>query len=347
MFYTGIDWHKAFCYLSTVNAEGKLVQQRKVRNTAADFASYYESFDTDLHTSVVESCGGWYWLSRLFDRLSLPLVVAHAHYVKAIAYAKVKTDKVDSMTLAHLLRMDYIPTSYQLPPHLRGMRDLMRARLRLVQKQVSFSNMTSRLYEKFNVTCPDHLPADYALQHQLYMHQHDLLEIKIKEIEASLKDRLLPTPEIQRLLWIPGIGMINAYSIFLEIGEISRFADIKHFYSYCRLAPGASNSGNRNRHKSGHKSGNRYLKLAFTDAAVHAIRYYPVIFRYFRRMSRRKARPIARNLVAKNLAKSAYHVLKDECDFNHTFKGMALEKKKSRTWPRLASPDLPLEPRLP
>ncbi|MEL6821949.1 MAG: hypothetical protein AAFP70_09325 [Calditrichota bacterium] len=90
MFYTGIDWHKAFCYLSTVNAEGKLVQQRKVRNTAADFASYYESFDTDLHTSVVESCGGWYWLSRLFDRLSLPLVVAHAHYVKAIAYAKVK-----------------------------------------------------------------------------------------------------------------------------------------------------------------------------------------------------------------------------------------------------------------
>ena len=38
-----------------------------------------------------------------------------AKYVKAIAYAKVKTDKVDSHTLAQLLRMNFIPVSVQSP----------------------------------------------------------------------------------------------------------------------------------------------------------------------------------------------------------------------------------------
>ncbi len=36
--------------------------------------------------------------------IHIPLTLAHAKYLKAISYAKVKTDKVDSHTLATLLR---------------------------------------------------------------------------------------------------------------------------------------------------------------------------------------------------------------------------------------------------
>jgi hypothetical protein len=58
---------------------------------------------------VVESTGAWYWLADLLARLEVDLVLAHATRVKAIAAAKVKTDKVDSVTLALLLRADLIP----------------------------------------------------------------------------------------------------------------------------------------------------------------------------------------------------------------------------------------------
>ena len=38
----------------------------------------------------------------------------HAKYLKAISYAKVKTDKVDSQTLAILLRQGLIPRAHKL-----------------------------------------------------------------------------------------------------------------------------------------------------------------------------------------------------------------------------------------
>ena len=56
----------------------------------------------------------WYWLNDLLSSLNISLVLAHAKYVKAIAYARVKTDKVDSHTLAQVLRMGYIPSAHKI-----------------------------------------------------------------------------------------------------------------------------------------------------------------------------------------------------------------------------------------
>jgi hypothetical protein len=47
----------------------------------------------------------------------------------------VKTDQVDSDTLALLLRADLIPMAHMIAPAQRGPRDLMRTRLRLVEKE--------------------------------------------------------------------------------------------------------------------------------------------------------------------------------------------------------------------
>ena len=46
--------------------------------------------------------------------------------VKAIAYAKVKTDKVDARILADLLRTDMIPECYIPDEKIRNLRDLRR-----------------------------------------------------------------------------------------------------------------------------------------------------------------------------------------------------------------------------
>jgi transposase len=82
-------------------------------------------------------------------------MLAHAKYLKAISYAKVKTDKVDSHTLAQLLRLNLIPAAHQISPEKRGLRDMMRARLRMVHKKTSCLNSIHRLLEKFNLSIPD------------------------------------------------------------------------------------------------------------------------------------------------------------------------------------------------
>ena len=57
----------------------------------------------------------------------MELTLAHATRLKAIAAAKVKTDRVDSDLLAQLLRADLIPAAHRLARAARGPRDLFAA----------------------------------------------------------------------------------------------------------------------------------------------------------------------------------------------------------------------------
>ncbi|GJG86467.1 hypothetical protein tb265_16480 [Gemmatimonadetes bacterium T265] len=89
------------------------------------------------------------------------------------------------------------------------------------------------------------------------------------------------------------------------------------------------------------KDGNRYLKLAFSHAAVRAIQYYPEIQAWYRPRRRTKGAMIARALVAKELARIVYHVLAKPQSFNGTFKGATLSRTKKAQWPVDGPPRTP------
>ena len=268
----------------------------------------------------------------------MPLTLAHAKFVKAIAYAKVKADAVDALTLAQLHRADLIPRAHMVSPELRPPRDLLRTRLHLVGKRTSAKNSVQRLLEKYNQPEPDRLPAEATLQASLYAEQIELLGDQIRRIEQQLQPELIPNPDIQRLLWIPGVGKIVAFTLYLEIDGIERFDTVRQFFSYCRVVPGADNSAGKRR-RGRRKDRNRHLKLALRHASVRAVQYFPEIKRFFQRKARQKNPAIARALVQKELGRSAYIVLKEQVDFNHTFKGQPLSKRKAAQWPRQANPD--------
>lgn len=337
MWHSGIDQHKQYCVITTYGPEGPRVKQSRVPSTAVALRLYFAAFPGP-HRAVVESTGAWYWLADTLAALGVELILAHATRVKAIAAAKVKTDHVDSDTLALLLRADLIPLAHMIAPAQRGPRDLMRTRLRLVEKSVSAQNSMDRLLEKFNITAVEELDELYQLQASCHTAQMGLLESQITTLERSLYPHLIPNADVQRLLWIPGLGKVNAFTIYTEIDGIARFPSARQFFSYCRLVPGADNSGGRTRHRSGSKAGNRYLKLAFSHAAIRAVQYYPEIRAFFKAKARRKPIRIARTLIALELARIVYHVLATQEDFNGQFKHQALSHCKHAKWPRRASP---------
>jgi transposase len=353
MFYSGIDLHKDMSFITTISPSGQVLKQSKLPNTDYAIQNYFSQFAIQ-HKAVVESTSNWYWMADLLNSQNIDIVLAHAKYVKAISYAKVKTDKVDSHTLAQLLRMNLIPVAHQISPEIRGMRDLMRTRLRLVQKKTSCINSIHRLMEKFNLSIPQNrklqdlptldflnelnLPEDYQFNLSSLTDQIKLIHQQIINLEKSLHPKLIPNPDIQRMLHIPGIGKILAFTIYLEIDGIYRFPGVKNLHSYCRLVPGADNSNRKLKHKSGNKDGNKYLKNAFNEAAIRAVQYYMEINKYYHRLARKKNKFIARTLVAKELAKITYHLLLNKSAFNNTFKGIQLSREKSKQWPRLVSP---------
>ena len=220
---------------------------------------------------------------------------------------------------------------------MRPLRDVLRTRLKLVERRVAAQNSVARLLEKHNARDVADLNVFGQLQARCHLDQIELLHDQVKALEKSLHPHLVPDADVQRLLRVPGIGKAVAFSIRLEVDDVSRFATDRQFFSYCRLVPGADNSGERARHKRS-RDGNRYLKLAFSHAGVRAIQYYPEIKAWYRSKTRKKPVAVARALVAKEIARIAYHVLRKQEDFSGRFKGRPLSRTKKEQWPLLPSP---------
>lgn len=69
-----------------------VIKQQRVKNIPELVVDYFPSLPGP-HSAVVESTTGWYWLNDLLEANGIDLVLAHAKYLKAITYIKVKTDK--------------------------------------------------------------------------------------------------------------------------------------------------------------------------------------------------------------------------------------------------------------
>ena len=335
-YFTGLDLHKRSVTVTTLDAEGAVVATAKMPCRAPALRAYFAQIPGD-HAAAVECTTGWYWVrDALSDHVDLTL--AHAKGVKAISSAKVKTDSADAKMRAHLLRTDLLPEAHMISDEMRPLRDVLRTRLSLVERRVAAQNSIARLLEKHNVR--DVADLD-ALGQAPGRGPHRAGRAAPPPDQA---DGVVARPPLgarrrraARLLRIPGIGKAVAFSIRLEVDDVSRFASDRAFFSYCRLVPGADNSGDRVRHKRS-RDGNRYLKLAFSHAAVRAIQYYPEVRAWYGSKKRKKPEAVARALVAKEIARIVYHVLRKQEDFNGRFKGKALSRTKKEQWPLLASP---------
>jgi transposase len=333
-YYSGIDLHSDNCYITTIDSQGVVCKEQRVPNSELRITLYFRSLPGE-HVAVVESTTGWYWLNDLLESLGIELVLAHAKYLKAISYAKVKTDKVDSHTLAILLWQNLIPRAHKISRELRDFRDTMRARLRIVQQRTMCLTRRHGIEMKFNHA--DSLTEQFQLQDSLLEEQSQFFENQILTLEKSLHPTLIHNDDVQRMLYIPGIGKLTAFTIYLEIDGIERFPSEKQFFSYCRLVPSAKNS-NKHAQQRSSKDGNKYLKIAFSDASVHAIQYYPEIRGFYNKLLHRTNEPVARTIIAKELAKIVYYVLKNKTPYRG-FKGLPISHQKSVQWPRLKSPN--------
>jgi transposase len=168
MYYTGIDIHKFTSYLTTVESSGNIVKEANIKNVDHNFVQYFSDLASE-NIATVESTMNWYWLNDLLKDNGIELVLVHAKYLKAIIYIKDNTDKVDSQTLAMLLRQNFVPCAHKISRELRGLRDTMRIRLRLVQQRTACLLRHNSIQAKFNGSIPD----PYRFQVAVLEHTRD------------------------------------------------------------------------------------------------------------------------------------------------------------------------------
>jgi transposase len=334
MFYSGIDLSASDSHICVVDESLSIHLQLRVANDLPHIAQLLGPFKPDLQV-VVESTFNCYWLVDGLQARGFDVSLAHTLGLALITHAKVKTDRSDAFTLAKLLRAGLIPKAYIYPASSRPVRDLLRRPLKAValraQEYGSLRQLllrqgilsTSR--NEIRLAQEDVLKA--SLSHPFVvttasqqLERIELLSRQIAQLEHQALELSAHRGDYKRLLDISGIGKILALTILYEIGEISRFKDVRHFSSYCRLVPGVAQSGAVSRRGRASKQGNRYLKSAFNQAAVAAVRSYPAIRRCYQRHLQRhrgSARKlVAYNVIAHNLAQAVYVVLKQGVDYN-------------------------------
>jgi len=99
---------------------------------------------------VMESTGS-VW-TNLYNRLEdrrIPVVLANPLKTRAIASARIKTDKVDARILAHLLRGDLVAESYVPSKRLREVRPLVRHRASIVRMRTMVKNKIRALIDRY------------------------------------------------------------------------------------------------------------------------------------------------------------------------------------------------------
>ena len=108
MFY-GLDVHKNFIQVCRIDEHGKERCDFKIDADHDAITSFAQSL-TEQDAVVLEATLHSWAIWSLLQGHGARVVVANSMQVKAIAHARIKTDKVDAHILAQLLRTDFIPT---------------------------------------------------------------------------------------------------------------------------------------------------------------------------------------------------------------------------------------------
>jgi transposase len=138
--------------------DGKIVNELKIKRQADSVLQFLNSTNANV---VIESGYNYQYLYDLLKSKGYNVKVARPLMVKAIAYAKVKTDKVDARILADLLRTDMIPECYIPDENIRNLRDLARRRHYFVNTRTMFKN---KVHVELNKRWIDHTDNSNSLE---------------------------------------------------------------------------------------------------------------------------------------------------------------------------------------
>lgn len=322
--YIGIDLHKATTFITRMDQRGRILEQVQLRTDASSLGGYLRRVRPDTRIAV-EATGNWVYLYELIEDRCPDLVLAHPLKTKAIASARIKTDKIDATTLAHLLRADLLPAAYIPPRAVRDTREILRYRASLGRLQTQVKNKVHAILSKNGLRPPTQnafgkrarqflaqvpLRPCYRVALDGYLRLLDSLAAELQAVTQRIVAQVQANPQAQLLCTMPGIAAYSALLILSEIGEIRRFPSARHLCSYAGLVPAVYASGGTTRRGGLTKQGSKWLRWILVELSIHAINGAPQFRSLYHRVVKRHGRNTGRVAVARAMLKTIYAMLR-------------------------------------
>lgn len=345
MMYVGMDLHKNYLQIAVLDEKGKVIRNSKIDNDIQKIGTFFDQIknnkkkdDDDRnyynHQKIVmESSCVWYNIYEyLSEERNLDVILSNPIKTRAIASAKIKTDKLDAVKLASLLRGGYISECYVPNKKTMELRELVRHRIALVRMRTRLKNkihgimlmkgmrINNNSTARFTIEYINKLQAlnDYRIN--AYLHLIDSFDHEIKQVSKQIAVYAKEDDIAKLLMTIPGIGYYSALLLISEIGDINRFCDSNHLCSYAGLIPLTHSSGGITYHGKITKTGSKYLRWIMVECVRSHIRTQPEsnITKFYYRLAKKKGNAKATVAASSKLLKIVYWVMKEKREYTPT-----------------------------
>jgi transposase len=315
-----------------MDASGKTYQQQQVVNEGGALRAWLRKLPKPRQV-VVEASGFWPAFVRAVEPEAERIVMVHPLRVKAIASARLKNDRVDSETLAHLSRADLLPEAWMANEATQQLRLLTRLRIALGHLRAQAKNQLQAVLHQEGFLKPvsdvfgkrgrawlgkiELSPGGRRVV-QVWLRQVDSLDGEIEVQRRELERLAADDARARWLQTVPGIGAYSAMVILAEIGDVGRFPSQRALASYAGLCPVLRESaGKRKRGSIGHH-GSGTLRWILLQVAQVAARYSPAARAWWIKLKQRKPAQVAKIALARKLLTAVWALLRHGVCFDES-----------------------------
>ncbi|MCU7958735.1 MAG: IS110 family transposase [gamma proteobacterium symbiont of Bathyaustriella thionipta] len=328
----GIDLAKNSFQLHGVDAEGNTILKKNLKRDKLS------AFIANLPVCLIgmEACGGSQHWVRQFTEMGHDVRMMAPQFVKPYVKSN-KNDAVDAEAICEAVQrpnMRFVPTK---SIEQQDIQSLQRIRSQVVARRTALANQTRGLLLEYGITIPKGIsyirkqvplilenaengltPLFRELLNELYEEMVHLDERK-ETLEQKLEQISQHSEDCQRLLTIPGVGLLTATALVAAIGDINVFKNGRELAALLGLVPRQHSTGGKPTLLGISKRGDSHLRTLLIHGGRTVVRvanqYQDKRNRWVNDIEQRRGKNISAVAVANKNARIAWALLSQKTTF--------------------------------
>lgn len=239
MPFAGLDVHKKEIEAVVIDDHGAVLVRERVATRRESLERFARRHLHECRVALEATTNTWA-VASILTPLVEEVVVSNPLRTRAIASAKIKTDKVDALVLAQLLRSDYLPRVWRPDEPTRRLRQQTSERANLSADRTRLKNRihavlhqrlieppVADLFSKKGMRWLGSLALDTGGERTRARHLRQLaqVEAEFQLLDDELAQHAYADARVKLLMSSPGVDSAVAEAVLAVLGDSARFSD--------------------------------------------------------------------------------------------------------------------------